>query len=46
MEKEIDKSGYSGTLPNKTHPWTTEMVANPPKLSWNTAQIHLYKLTS
>jgi len=33
-------------LSKQDWPVTTEMVANELKISWNTAQLHLYKLVS
>lgn len=33
-----------GYLKKSDWPVTTEMVANELKISWNTAQLHLYKL--
>ena len=45
MEKEIDER-ILRYLSEQDWPVTTEMVANTVKLSWNTAQIHLYKLAS
>ena len=33
-------------LEKQDWPVTTEMIATAVKVSWNTAQVHLYKLTS
>lgn len=33
-------------LAKQTWPVTTEMVARELKISWNTAQVHLYKLVA
>jgi len=41
--KEIDR-GILRYLAEQDWPVTTEMVAKHLKVSWNTAQIHLYKL--
>ncbi len=42
---EIDKKILE-FLAKQEWPVTTEMVADAIKVSWNTAQIHLYKLAS
>jgi len=42
-EKDIDKMILS-YLEKSDWPVTTEMVAKGVSVSWNTAQIHLYKL--
>ena len=43
MREEIDKKILE-FLQKENWPVTTEMVAKALKISWNTAQIHLYKL--
>lgn len=45
MSNEID-SKILRFLKNQDWPVTTESVAKEIKVSWNTAQIHLYKLMS
>mgnify|MGYP001107987873 CR=1 FL=1 len=45
LEREIDNS-ILRYLAEQEWPVTTEMVARKVKVSWNTAQIHLYKLMS
>ncbi len=40
---EIDRK-ILAYLRKEEWPVTTEMVANELKISWNTAQLHLYKL--
>jgi Mn-dependent DtxR family transcriptional regulator len=45
LQKDIDKEILK-YLSEQDWPVTTEMVAKNVKVSWNTAQIHLYKLTS
>lgn len=42
---EIDKK-ILGFLAKQEWPVTTEQVAAAAEVSWNTAQIHLYKLAS
>jgi Mn-dependent DtxR family transcriptional regulator len=42
-KKDIDKR-ILGYLAEQDWPVTTEMVAKHLEVSWNTAQIHLYKL--
>jgi len=41
--EEIDRK-ILAFLRKEDWPVTTEMVANELKISWNTAQLHLYKL--
>lgn len=43
MKDEVDQKILQ-YLRNQDWPVTTEMVAKEVKVSWNTAQIHLYKL--
>jgi len=43
MLDKIDK-GVLRYLAKQDWPATTEMVARDGKISWNTAQVHLYKL--
>lgn len=43
MNDEIDKR-IIAYLKKEDWPVTTEMIAKAIKVSWNTAQIHLYKL--
>lgn len=43
MEDEIDKKVLA-YLKKEDWPVTTEMVAKELAISWNTAQLHLYKL--
>jgi len=43
MLSEIDEKILK-YLANEDWPVTTEMVAKEMKISWNTAQVHLYKL--
>lgn len=43
MLDEVDKQVLN-YLSKQDWPVTTEMVAKELKISWNTAQIHLYKL--
>lgn len=43
MKDEIDKRILK-YLAREDWPVTTEMVANKLNISWNTAQVHLYKL--
>jgi predicted transcriptional regulator len=45
MLDKIDK-GILSFLIREDWPVTTEMVAKELKISWNTAQLHLYKLLS
>jgi len=45
LEDEIGKRIIEYLL-RQDWPVTTEMVAENLKISWNTAQIHLYKLAS
>jgi len=45
MENKIDKAILS-YIEKSDWPVTTEMVAKGARVSWNTAQIHLYKLQS
>jgi len=45
LPEEIDEQILK-YLRQQDWPVTTEMVAKNVKISWNTAQIHLYKLTS
>jgi predicted ArsR family transcriptional regulator len=43
MENELDRKVLN-LLRKEDWPVTTEMVAREIRISWNTAQIHLYKL--
>jgi predicted ArsR family transcriptional regulator len=43
LEDDIDKQVLT-YLRKEDWPVTTEMVAKALKVSWNTAQLHLYKL--
>lgn len=43
MQSKIDEKILK-YLADEDWPVTTEMVANEMKISWNTAQLHLYKL--
>ena len=43
MDEQIDKQILK-FLSEQDWPVTTEMVAGKLKISWNTAQMHLYKL--
>lgn len=43
MQSKIDEKILK-FLADEDWPVTTEMVANKMKISWNTAQLHLYKL--
>lgn len=45
LEESIDKR-IQKYLSEQDWPVTTEMVAENVKISWNTAQIHLYKLAA
>ena len=45
MKETIDKK-ILRYLSKQDWPVTTEMIANELNISWNTAQLHLYKLMS
>jgi predicted ArsR family transcriptional regulator len=45
LPEDIDKKILK-YLSEQDWPVTTEMVAENVKISWNTAQIHLYKLSA
>jgi predicted ArsR family transcriptional regulator len=45
LQEDIDKRILK-YLSEQDWPVTTEMVAENVKISWNTAQIHLYKLSA
>jgi predicted ArsR family transcriptional regulator len=45
LPEDIDKQILK-YLSGQDWPVTTEMVAENVKISWNTAQIHLYKLSA
>ena len=45
MDEKIDEAVVR-YLGKQDWPVTTEMIAAALKVSWNTAQVHLYKLTS
>jgi Mn-dependent DtxR family transcriptional regulator len=45
MDEEIDKQILK-YLSEQDWPVTTEMVSENLKISWNTAQMHLYKLAA
>jgi len=46
LERDIIDHSILRYLAEQEWPVTTEMVARKVKVSWNTAQIHLYKLMS
>lgn len=46
MLKKVIDEGILRYLAEQDWPVTTEMVARNLKVSWNTAQIHLYKLVA
>jgi len=45
LDEKIDEA-ILRYLEKQDWPVTTEMIAKALKVSWNTAQVHLYKLTS
>jgi predicted ArsR family transcriptional regulator len=45
LQEDIDKK-ILNYLSEQDWPVTTEMVAENVNISWNTAQIHLYKLSA